>query len=195
MRLFLPIYLILFGAIFFWHTLSVWRKTGINPYVLHKAEGAQAVVAGLFRPLGLLLAIIVACFLFYPSLSLYFCPINNLEITFVKYTGVVFLVVALAWVFFAQAQMGSSWRIGIDDENHTGLVSHGLFNYSRNPVFLGVRLCLLGLFMVIPSLTMLFVVLVLELLIQLQVRFEEDHLLALHGEEYLKYCQQVRRWL
>jgi protein-S-isoprenylcysteine O-methyltransferase Ste14 len=192
---FLPIYLLLFGLVFFWHSLAVWKKTGVNPYVLHKAKGAQALVAVLFRPLSGLLIITVGSFLYYPKLYLLFCPITVLENSAITMIGLTVLIAALVWVFLAQAQMGNSWRVGIDDENHTELVFHGLFNYSRNPVFLGVRLFLLGLFFVVPSLTMLFVALFVELLIQLQVRFEEEHLLGSHGESYKKYCEKVHRWI
>ncbi len=192
---FLPLYLLLFGLVFFWHSLAVWKKTGVNPYVLHKAEGAQALVAVLFRPISGLFVIIIGSFLYYPDLYLLFCPIIALENYVITATGLAILVAALVWVFLAQAQMGNSWRVGIDDENYTELVCHGLFNYTRNPVFLGVRLFLLGLFFVIPSLTMLFAALFVELLIQLQVRFEEEYLLDRHGEVYKKYCEKVRRWI
>lgn len=192
---FLPIYLLLFGLVFFWHSLIVWRKTGVNPYVLHKAKGAQALVAKLFRPLGGILIIVLGGHLFSPDLSLFFCPMTFLLNSTVELSGLAVLIAALVWVFLAQAQMGISWRIGIDDENPADLVSRGLFKYSRNPVFLGVRFFFLGLFLVAPSLAMLSVMLFAELLIQLQVRFEEEYLLALHGEPYKKYCGQVNRWL
>ncbi len=192
---FLPLYFLLFGVTFFWHSLMVWKKTGVNPYVLHKAEGAQGLVARLFRPLGGLLVIIVGSFLYLPSLYALFCPIAALDQGVIKLTSLLLLVSALIWVFLAQSQMGNSWRVGIDDENHTGLVNHGLFKLSRNPVFLGVRFFLLGIFLLLPSLTMLFFVLFVELLVQLQVRFEEEYLFGLHGERYREYCSQVNRWL
>jgi protein-S-isoprenylcysteine O-methyltransferase Ste14 len=193
---FLPLYFLFFGVTFFWHSLMVWKKTGVNPYVLHKAEGVQGMVARLFRPLGGLLVVIVGSFLYQPDLYLFFCPITILESSAaIKLIGLALLMLALVWVFLAQSQMGNSWRVGIDDENHAGLVCHGLFKYSRNPVFLGVRLFLLGIFLVIPSLTILFVVLFVEFLVQLQVRFEEEYLLGLHGDRYETYCRRVRRWL
>jgi len=34
-----------------------------------------------------------------------------------------------------------------------------------------------------------------ELLVQVQVRLEEQHLAGLHGERYAAYCKRVRRWL
>lgn len=50
-------------------------------------------------------------------------------------------------VLVAQAQMGNSWRIGVDPKL-TELVQRGLFRFSRNPIFLSLRITLLGLFLV-----------------------------------------------
>lgn len=58
---------------------------------------------------------------------------------------------ALIWVLIAQAQMGTSWRIGIDTENETMLITHGIFRLSRNSIFLGMRGNLLGMFFVLPN--------------------------------------------
>ena len=60
-------------------------------------------------------------------------------------------VVSLLWMLIAQAQMGASWRVGIDSANRTELVSKGLFTISRNPIFLATRLALLGFFLVAPN--------------------------------------------
>lgn len=60
-------------------------------------------------------------------------------------------VFALIWVLIAQAQMGTSWRIGIDTENETMLITHGIFRLSRNSIFLGMRGNLLGMFFVLPN--------------------------------------------
>ena len=47
---------------------------------------------------------------------------------------------SLVIMLVAQAQMGLSWRIGIDEKNRTGLVTQGLFALSRNPIFLSLRI-------------------------------------------------------
>ena len=43
-------------------------------------------------------------------------------------------------VFFAVAQLhlGASWRIGIDADAKPGLVTDGLYGYSRNPIYVGL---------------------------------------------------------
>jgi protein-S-isoprenylcysteine O-methyltransferase Ste14 len=95
----------------------------------------------------------------------------------------------------AQAQMGASWRIGIDTNASPPLVTGGLFALSRNPIFLGMRVSLLGLFLVLPNAVTLAILLAGEVLMQIQVRFEEDHLEATGGADYLAYHSSVGRWL
>ena len=105
------------------------------------------------------------------------------------------LIASLIWLLIAQAQMGASWRIGIDDKRRTELVQHGLFSLSRNPIFLALRLNLVGLFLIFPSAVTSALLATSEILIQVQVRFEEQHLANLHGQVYEAYRAKVRRWL
>jgi protein-S-isoprenylcysteine O-methyltransferase Ste14 len=79
--------------------------------------------------------------------------------------------------------------------NATALVSKGLFSVSRNPIFLAMRVNLLGLFFVLPSGATWTILVTGEILMKIQVRLEEDHLAALHVEQYTHYTAHVRRWL
>ncbi|MFY8191279.1 MAG: methyltransferase family protein [Bacteroidia bacterium] len=96
-------------------------------------------------------------------------------------------------IYFAQKHMKNSWRIGIDNETKTELVTSGLFGLSRNPIFFGMILSLIGLFLSTPNaFTALFLILG-YVLIQIQIRLEEEFLMKEHGEKYLRYKQKVRR--
>ena len=96
------------------------------------------------------------------------------------------LLAALAWTLVAQAQMGDSWRIGIDSANSTALVTSGLFAISRNPIFLAMRINLLGLFAVLPNALTLLTLIAGEMLMQVQVRLDETHLAGLHTQHDAK---------
>lgn len=88
-----------------------------------------------------------------------FLPIVSLDHLMVKYIGIGLLTVALAWTIIAQGHMKNSWRIGIDTETKTELVTTGLFGLSRNPIFFGMILSLPGLFLTTPNaLTGLFLI-------------------------------------
>jgi protein-S-isoprenylcysteine O-methyltransferase Ste14 len=94
----------------------------------------------------------------------------------------------------AQVQMGTAWRIGIDDRP-TELITEGLFALSRNPIFSGMILTLIGAVLIAPAVWSILFASVTILLIAVQTRFEEQHLVELHGEAYIAYAQQVGRFL
>ena len=91
--------------------------------------------------------------------------------------------------------MGNSWRIGIDSEHRTELVRSGVFKISRNPIFVGMMVTLLGLFFTIPNMVTLITLLVGVILIGIQVRLEEEYLTKTHGDNYIEYSRNVRRWI
>ena len=173
----------------------VYRSTGINPLVLRRTQDAYGYVSMAFTVLVLGCAGVVTLLAFVPHASNWLGVIAPLEITFIKGLGWFCLVVSLLSMVIAQAQMGASWRIGIDSANRTELVSKGLFSISRNPIFLAVRLALLGFFLVAPNAATLALLAAAEVIIQVQVRLEEKHLLGLHGATYEQYFSKVPRWL
>lgn len=134
-------------------------------------------------------------FTFFPNVYSLLLPIPFLKKDILITAGVMLLIIAFVWVLIAQNHMRKSWRIGIDEDVKTELVQTGLFKFSRNPIFLGMRIMLLGIFLVIPNAITLVILVVGELLIQIQVRLEEDFLARTHGPSYLDYKKQVRRWV
>jgi protein-S-isoprenylcysteine O-methyltransferase Ste14 len=91
--------------------------------------------------------------------------------------------------------MSDSWRIGIDYDEKTELVDKGIFAISRNPVFLGVVVFYIGIFLILPNTLSFTLVVVILITVQVQVRLEEVYLLETHGEAYQAYKNSVRRWI
>lgn len=182
-----------FALALFWPTLRLWREHRVNALVLPSDDSAHGLVGRLFK------GTILAAFMLLVSLGLGLSlavigPLSWLESSTTDFIGWVLLAASLLWIVVAQAQMGASWRIGIDSGSHTELVTGGIFQLSRNPIFLGMRLSLLGLFLVLPNAVTLAILVLGEALMQVQVRLEEEHLGALHGEAYVAYRKRVRRW-
>jgi protein-S-isoprenylcysteine O-methyltransferase Ste14 len=109
--------------------------------------------------------------------------------------GVACMAVALIWVVCAQATMGTAWRMGVDSRTRTELITTGPFALSRNPIYLGIRATILGQLLVVGTWPVLLIWALSELLVQIQVRFEEEHMFRLHVQRYADYCSRVRRWL
>ena len=108
--------------------------------------------------------------------------------------GIAILFLALVWIAVAQYQMSNSWRIGIDEKHKTDLVTGGIFSISRNPIFLGMLTTLFGLFLVIPNAITFMVFITGFIVVQIQVRLEEEFLLKTHGDDYKNYCTKTKRW-
>lgn len=196
MKLFLLTYLILFyGIAFFWRSYRIWRRTGINPYRLQNEEGMAGFLARVYRLVSVAIAVVILIYVFAGDLYLYLTPIVWLQGDVVTAVAVPLLLISFIWILIAQSQMGRSWRIGIDDENQTELVTQGVFRVSRNPIFLGMRLNLLGLFLILPNALTLAIWLLGDAAIQLQVFLEEDYLTRTHGASYQKYQAATARYM
>ena len=191
-KIFLPTYFILFfGISFVAKTIIVARRIKKNPLVLPQDESAYALVGNYFK---LCLAGIFLYVILFPFLSeRSFLPIDSLDIDWFKFVGLTLMLLALIWTIVAQNQMKDSWRIGIDNDMKTELVTSGLFSISRNPVFLGMIMSLVGLFLVTPNAFSLLFLTLGYVLIQVQIRLEEEFLYRQHGEKYLDYLIKVRR--
>jgi len=188
-------FVVYFTAAFVWRSWQVWRKTGVNPYVLPRSDDAQGYVAKAFRIVLLSMAAYVAVQAARPDVETVVPQIDLLHVEGVRLAGWAVLLASLCWVTIAQMQMGASWRIGIDLKHATPLVRNGLFALSRNPIFLAMRASLLGLLLVRPNVLTLVLAVAGELLMQLQVRQEEAFLLERHGEAYRSYTAQTPRWI
>lgn len=81
-------------------------------------------------------------------------------------------------------------------ERASTLVTGGLFAVSRNPMYIGVALVLVGwgVWLAHPVALLLPLVFVVYL-DRLQVPREEQALAAAFGDEYARYAREVRRWL
>ena len=179
---------------FFWPTWRLWRRYGTNALVLPRDDSAQGVVGRWFRlTLVAIPIVLVPIGMGAPLDAL--GRLEWLESETLRLAGWAILALSLVWVLAAQAQMGASWRIGIDAGAQPPLVRSGLFALSRNPIFLGMRLALLGLFLLLPTGATLTILLLGEVLIHVQVRLEEAHLTEALGEEYEAYRRSTRRWL
>jgi protein-S-isoprenylcysteine O-methyltransferase Ste14 len=101
----------------------------------------------------------------------------------------------LALMVRAQLEMGASWRIGIDERSRPGLVTHGLYRWTRNPIYLAMFLCLAGLLLLLPTWITLAALLGGIVGVRQQVREEEAHLLRAYGDEYRAYAARVARFV
>jgi len=172
-------------------TLRVWRRHGTWPVVFHREASPVARAMGLLFGV-FLLALMVWAILFWrvgpETLGVWGAP------GWVGVVGWSCIASGTIITVVAQGQMGTAWRIGIDDRP-TDLIARGLFALSRNPIFSGMIFTLMGAVLITPAVWSILFTSITIVLIAVQTRFEEEHLVKLHGETYIAYAQQVGRFL
>lgn len=139
LRIILPIYFIIyFGVAFVLKSVVVAKRIGKNPLVLPKDNSAYGLIGLYFKLTLIAMFIYVLAYAFFPTWHDNFLPIVQFNNQTVKYIGLTLLFISLVWTVIAQGHMKNSWRIGIDTDTKTELVTSGLFSVSRNPIFFGM---------------------------------------------------------
>lgn len=78
----------------------------------------------------------------------------------------------------------------------SALVSSGVYQFTRNPMYLGLACCVLAWSVFLQNFVVMFgVVVFVAYMTQFQIKPEEHALQENFGEEYARYLAQVRRWL
>lgn len=110
--------------------------------------------------------------------------------------GIVLAVTGICLVFGAQLAMGDSWRVGVDPEERTALVTDGPFGLVRNPIYSATLPTVFGLVLMVPSALAIAAIATLFVGLELQVRqVEEPYLLQVHGDAYAGYAARVGRFV
>jgi protein-S-isoprenylcysteine O-methyltransferase Ste14 len=111
-----------------------------------------------------------------------------------KALGVLAMASGLAVYGLALHAFGSSWRLGIDRDRPGALVTGGIFGRSRNPVYLGLALLAVGVFLALGRLVLLVLAIVFLVYFQFLIRREERFLAEQYGDAYRAYARAVGRW-
>ena len=174
-----------------WPTIMTWRRHRVWPVVFHREANPFQRLIGALMVL-FILGVILWGFLLWTSgpETLGVWPPSPL----LQRAGWSLMALGLLGTIVAQRQMGSSWRIGIDDRPTT-LITHGLFRWCRNPIFSGMLATLLGFVLVAPAAWTVVGFLLACCLIAVQVRLEEGTLLQVHGPTYKAYASRVGRFV
>jgi len=188
-------YYIFLIALFVIPSFITYKRTGINPFKFSKEETAINYVGKAYKIISALAFITILLNAFLPSTMQYLVSIEYLVSETIVWIGLALIHLAFLLIFIAQRNMANEWRIGIDNENKVNLITKGMFGISRNPIFLGVIIVFIGLFLITPNAVTAIILVCGFLVIQVQVRLEEEFLLSTLGVEYKEYLSTVKRWL
>ncbi len=170
------------------------RRIGPGVYTFGSSDSAHDLQGWLFRMVVRGLGGFFLLRLIWPEVTEFAGPVPWLANAPAAWGGLAVLMLGSAVAVAGQWQMGASWRVGLGREA-TGLVTNGLFALSRNPVFVGFVLVLIGCFLTDANAVTATLAGIGWAAMATQTRLEEAHLTATQGEDYQAYCAQVRRWL
>lgn len=110
--------------------------------------------------------------------------------------GVVAVVLGFALVLWALMLFRRSGTASSPTAQATALVTSGPFCFSRNPMYLGVVVILLGIALWVGSLPMLIAPTGFFVFLSvLYIPREEQQLRKIFGDAYDAYTTKVRRWI
>lgn len=187
----LVLYAVFAVAAFGWRTWVQRRRTGDSGLRLAATPGTlqwwaklgfiAALLAGVAAPVAGLAGL---------------DPIGVLDHDSFRVAGLATAVVGIVATVAAQAQMGSSWRVGVDPTEHTGLVTTGIFSKVRNPIFTAMLFTAVGCALLVGNAVAVLGLVALVAALAVQVRLvEEPYLRATHGREFEDYAARTGRFL
>ena len=169
-----------------WRTVQQRRRTGSSGFVAFKERGAAARLAALSMVAG------VVGLVAGPTVA----AGESRGWGVVAALGIVLMVGGLGLTLAAQQQMGRSWRIGVDPDERTELVTRGLFGWVRNPIFTAMIAFGAGVALAVPNVWSVSGALLLAAGIVAQVLLvEEPYLRAVHEQAYEQYLRCTGRFL
>lgn len=114
----------------------------------------------------------------------------------VAYAGIALVIGGMVLAFLALNQLVHAQTSPDPYAPTTAVVTSGVYQYSRNPIYVGYLCAVMGFPLLIGSPWGLFT-LPLQLLLfnKLVIEFEEKYLAQKFGQAYAAYTESVRRWL
>ena len=118
------------------------------------------------------------------------------DLTFNSIIGAGLILIGLAVMLVAIAQMVLARTTVIPHRDPSALVMNGMFALSRNPIYLADAMILTGLYLHWDALLALPLVLLFMIVITRRfIRPEEARLEKAFGDIFLEYRARTRRWI
>lgn len=173
--------------------------TVIGRVVLLRRTGTRAMHFGKLDKTDFLIPP-VALFYFYTVFAAAFgWPLASRQrffhSTLLAWLGVAFCLVGVLILVLSLVSFGNSFRVGIDTDQPGRLVTTGIFAVSRNPIYVGFFVFLVGQLLAFPNWVPLIYLLAGTALFHRQVLREEGFMRQRYGDEYADYCRHVRRYV
>ena len=125
-----------------------------------------------------------------------YLPLARFTSSFAMGLGSFAILIGLLMLVHAGGMFKAAETDLIPFKEVTALVTTGIYRVTRNPMYLGMALILLGTACTTGIFSGLFVVPVFMAIIEVRyIRPEEAMLRELFGQAFEDYCKLVRRWI
>ena len=149
---------------------------------------------GVYIPPPLFYVVIFLIALFIQKIVVINDAVFHSDVT--KIVGVSLFVIALLFLFTSLRMFFNSKNTLILIKPASSLQINGIYNISRNPMYVGLAIVYLGVACFIGNWWHLILFPILLLLVQeFIIDREEKYLFRRFGQEYLDYKSKVRRWI
>lgn len=130
-----------------------------------------------------------------PFLTHYLLPVMVVIEKPYIYLGIVLMIVGIVLVVKASVKCKKAGNNFDLKSKSSKLVISGIYSYSRNPMYLGMLLWLIGIAVLLGTLSPFIYTVVFFVLTNYMIFLEERKLEQVYGDEYLVYKSNVRRWI
>lgn len=114
-------------------------------------------------------------------------------VTELRIMGIVIGIIGVIFFALATITMKTSWRVGIPEEKTT-LITDGIYQWSRNPAFVGFDLLYLSICLMFFNIPLVLVSVWAAVMLHLQILQEEKHMYHMFGDEYETYKKHTLRY-
>lgn len=126
----------------------------------------------------------------------YYRPQFRFVYGYYRYLGILVFILGLSITFYAFYLFKKNKTPIIPGQKPKFMVAEGVYKFTRNPMYLGVTIALLGASIYIGNLLSFLSPVVFLLIMNLiYVPFEEKLMENIFGKNYIEYKEKVRRWV
>jgi len=175
---------------------ELMKSTGIDANFIVKAvKPIQKYFGNLENVMTIAVIIIIVAHTLLNPDTLILKRVSAINSTIYKMIGFAIGILGLTICRIAQTTIGNSWRVGIDENAKPGLAKNGIYRTIRNPTYSGLFTLCVGVLIINPTVLFLYWVLTFFIIMEFQVRCEEEYLEQIYGDEYIEYFKTTKRYV
>jgi protein-S-isoprenylcysteine O-methyltransferase Ste14 len=185
----------LFDILYLLRTILV-RSMEIQVWTM--GENTDNMLERIVEIAAMPLILVYDFFLFLKAVNIHVHPIfsqNIITVPWLEYfgfafcaLGLVLLALVLAAIFTATDETTRKYTLN-------GLITNGIYSYTRNPVFIAIDLYVIGIALIYPTIGGIASVLLACMGVHVHILAEEKYLSSRCGAQYMAYMKRTKRYL